>query len=257
MKSRLLTCIVFVLVWLTASYSMTQAQSTPMTSAQLIDSTLSNSDHRNELSRLDTLITQVLADQGLTHQATRQMLAESKTVITEMLSAKVGANIAKLVELAKWMKSQSTEKQSVEDSGNAPAPDQQFILDNPLAGQEVYLTTIIREVLIAYLKTDRENAGNDKLESLIQLYLNFPDILESKWVIADDIVLYAPNWIQPRFLQLTGDQKRQVLKDIQFGISEKARPLAADEEAAPSPTPQEQAAYEAAFQYIEANTPNE
>lgn len=245
-----------MLIWLMTSHLLAQTQSTPLSGAQIIDSMLSNPEHRRELNRLDTLLAQILADQRLVHQSTRQMLTESRGAIAEMLSSKVGTNVPKLVELAKWMKSQSTEKQSVEDSGNTPTQVQQFLLDNPLAGQEVYLTTIIREVLNAYLRAERTNAGNDKLEALVQLYLNFPDILESKWVIADDIVLYAPNWIQPRFLQLTGDQKRQILKDLQFAISEKARPLAADEEAAPQPTPQEQAAYEAAFQYIEANTPN-
>lgn len=234
--------------------AMSHAQTAP-TSAQTIEAMLSVAEHRDELTRLNSGITALLADARLTDQAARQTLQESQAVFTEMLNQKVGSNAEKLVDLAKWLRAQDEEKQAIHDAGGTPTPQQQFVLDNPLAGDEVYLTSLLSGILGTYLEIDREAAGAVKLEALLQLYLNFRPVLELSWRLVDDFLLYAPQWTQTRFPQLIADQKRQFLKDVNDARAEKAAGPAADEEPAPPPTPQEQAAYEAAYHFIVNNTP--
>lgn len=226
-----------------------------LTSAQVIQEKLSDATDRNELTRLNTGITAVLADARLTDLATRQMLDQSRGVLNEMLDQKVGSNVGKLVDFAKWMKAQAIEKVSIHEAGGTPTPQQQLVLDNPLAGEQVYLTSIIDRVLMEFLLIDGAAAGASKFESCIQLYLHFRSVVEGGTGIPDYLLLRAPEWMQDRFPQLTADQKRQMLKDINDCRAERDAEPAPDEEPAPPPTPQEQAAYEAAYQFILKNAP--
>jgi len=225
------------------------------TSAQAIEEILGVVEHRDEFTRLNSGITTLLADERLTDQATRQMLQQSQAVLNEMLNQKTGTNAEKLFDLAKWLHAQGEEKLVIHDAGGTPTPQQQFVLDNSLAGEETYLVSLLNGILRYYLEIDRETAGGTKLEALLQLYLNFRSVLELSWRLVDDFLLYAPQWTQARFPHLTADQKRQFLKDVNDARAEKAAGPAADEEPGPPPTPQEQAAYEAAYQFIVNNTP--
>jgi len=234
--------------------AVSHAQDAP-TSAQTIEAILSVAEHRSELTRLNSSITALLADARLTDQAARRTLQESQAVFTEMLNQKVGSNAGKLVDLAKWLRAQDEEKQAIHGAGGTTTPQQQFVLDNPLAGEEIYLTSLLSGILGNYLEIDREAAGSAKLEALLQLYLSFRTVIERGWWIVDNLLLYAPQWTRTRFPQLSADQKRQFLKDVNDARGEKAAGPAADEEPAPPPMPQEQAAYEAAYQFIVNNTP--
>lgn len=225
------------------------------TSAQAIEEILGVVEHRDELTRLNSGITTLLADQRLTDKATRQMLQQSQTVLNEMLNQKTGANADKLIDLAKWLHAQGEEKLVIHNAGGTPTPQQRFVLDNPLAGEEIYLTSLLDSILGTYLEIDREAAGAAKLEALLQLYLNFRPVLEGNWWLVDNFLLCAPQWTQARFPQLAADQKRQFLKDADTARALRAAGPAADEETAPLPTRQEQAAYEAAYQFIVNNTP--
>jgi hypothetical protein len=252
MKTLLNAALVLSCVMFSATKMNAQ---TPPTSADVIDGILSVAENRTELTRLTTAIPPLLADQRLADQPARQTLSDSQPVFAEMLNQKIGTNSGKLVELAKWMRAQAEAKHSIQDAGGTPTPQQQFILDNPLAGEEVYLTSLLDSILGAYLERDRDAAGATKLEALLQLYLNFRTVIERSWWLADDFLLYAPQWIQSRYPQLTADQKRQFLKDVNDTRAAKARGPAADEEPAPQPTAAEQAAYTAAYQFIVNNTP--
>lgn len=252
MKTYLIKSVLMMLIIISVAMSYSQAE---QTSAQAIEEILGVVEHRDELTRLNSGITALLADERLTNQATRQMLQQSQTVLNEMLNQKTGANAEKLIDLAKWLRTQGEEKLVIHDAGGTPTPQQQFVLDNPLAGKETYLASLLNGILRYYLEIDRETAGAAKLEALLQLYLNFGSVLELSWRLVDDFLLYAPQWTQTRFPQLTADQKRQFLKDVNDARAEKAAGPAADEEPGPPPTPQEQAAYEAAYQFIVNNTP--
>lgn len=227
-----------------------------LTGAKAAEGILSDDDGlQDELTRLNTGITTVLADERLTDQATRQMLQQSQTVLNEMLNQKVGTNVEKLVEFAKWMNAQSLEQIAIHDAGGPTTPQQQFVLDNPLAGQDVYLTSIIHWVLAEYVRIDKAGAGASKLEGYLQLYLHFRRVVEGSDGIPNGLLFEAPDWIQPRFQQLTVDQKRQFFKDVQEAREESALPLLPGEVLGEPRTPQEQAAYEAAYQFIVNNTP--
>lgn len=252
MKKLLLPTILLFAQLIPAASSHAQGA---LTSAQMIEGILSEAAHRDELTRLKTGITIVLADERLTDQTLREMIDQSQTVLNEMLNQKVGTNVEKLVKFAKWMNAQSLEKIAIHDAGGATTPQQHFVLDNPLAGEEVYLTSIINWVLREYLEIDGEASGESKLEGYLQLYLSFPKIVERSYEMSDWLLLKAPNWIQPRFQQLTADQKRQFLKDAQDSRAEIALGLGPDEEPGLPLMPQEQAAYEAAYQFIVNNTP--
>lgn len=246
--------LVFILACLVSPFSMVLAQTNP-TSPQIVENILTVAEHRDELVSLNANISTVLADSRLTDQATRQMLQSSQGIIAEMLNQKIGTNSAQLVDLAKWMGLQGAEKRSIQDAEEAPTPQQQFVLDNPLAGREVYLTSLLKGILTTYLEIDREAAGATKLEGLLQLYLEFRPTIERSWWLADGFLLYAPLWTQSRYPQLTAEQKQQFLKDVNDARAEKVLGPAADEEPMPTPTAQEQAAYDAAYQFIVSNTP--
>jgi len=252
MKKLLLSAVLLFALMMPDAYSQVHGE---LTSAQMIEGILSEAAHRDELTRLKIGIATVLADARLTDQATRQMIEQSQVVLDEMLNQKVGTNVEKLIEFAKWMTAQSLEKIAIHDSGGATTPQQQFVLDNPIAGQEVYLTSVINWILREYLEIDGEASGALKLESYLQLYFSFRKIVERSYEMPDWLLLKAPNWIQPRFQQLTVDQKRQFLKDTQDSRAEIALGRGPDEEPGPPPTPQEQAAYDAAYQFILSNTP--
>lgn len=252
MKPLLLSAIISTA--LIALTSTVKAQA-PESSTQAIERILDRPAHRQELSRLNLGITTLLGDQRLTDQATRQALSESQLVLAEMLSHKVGTNAGKLVNLANWLRSQAAEKHTIEDAGGTPTPQQQFTLDNQLAGQEVYLTSLLHWILTEYVQRDRESAGSIKLDSYLQLYLNFSQTIEGGYAMPNDLLLYSPQWIQARYPQLTADQKRKFVKDVNDARAERAQGPAADEEPAPQPTQQENAAYEAALQFIVSNTP--
>lgn len=236
------------------SVAMSSSQA-EQTSAQAIEEILGVVEHRDELTRLKSGITALLADERLTDQAIRQMLQQSQVVLAEMLNQKTGANAEKLIDLAKWLRAQGEEKRSIQDAGGGPIPQQQFVFDNPLAGGEIYLTSLLDGILGTYLEIDREAAGAAKSEALLQLYLNFRPMLEGSWWLVDNFLLCAPQWTQTRFPQLTAGQKRQFLKDANTARALRAAGPAADEEPGPPPTPQEQAAYEAAYQFVVNNTP--
>jgi len=252
MRKLLLLAVLLFALMIPAAYSHAQGA---LTSAQMIEGILSEGAHRDELTRLKTGIATVLADTRLTDQATRQMMEQSQIVLNEMLNQKVGTNVGTLVEFAKWMNAQSLEKIAIHDAGGATSPQQQFVLDNPLAGQEVYLTSIINWVLAEYVRIDKAGAGVSKLESYLQLYLHFRSAVEGGDGIPNGLLFEAPDWIQPRFQQLTVDQKRQFLKDVQEAREESALPPLPDEVPGDPRTAQEQTAYEAAYQFIVANTP--
>ncbi len=241
-----------ILIIKTVAMSYSQAE---QTSAKAIEAILGIVEHRDELTRLNSGITELLADDRLTDQAARQMLKQSQTAFNEMLSQKTGVNTEKLIELAKWLNAQGKEKLVIHDTGGTPTPQQQFVLDNPLAGEETYLTSLLNGILRQYLEIDRETAGASKLEAVLQLYLNFRSVIELSWRLVDDLLLYAPQWTQTRFPQLTANQKNQFLKDVNDSRAEKANGPAADEEPTPLPTPQVQAAYEAAYKFLVNNTP--
>lgn len=229
------------------------------TSAERVEVILSFEQLQNELTRLDTGITTLLADERLIDPDDRQLLLESQTALNEMLNEKIGVNATKLVELAKWLRTQGEEKQAIEDAGVTPSPQQQFVIDNSLGGTEVYLTTILKGILSSYLEIDGETIGDVKLEALLQLYLSFGPILENSWRLADDFLLFSPQWIQARFPQLTDEEKQQFLKDINDSRAERAAGSISDQDTSPLPTPQEKAAvepaYEAAYQFMVINTP--
>jgi hypothetical protein len=254
MKNYLIKSVVMMFIIMSVTMSYSQAE---QTSAQAIEEILGVVEHRDELTRLNSGITTLLADQRLTDQAARQMLQQSQTVLNEMLNQKTGANADNLIDLAKWLHAQGEEKLAIRDAGGIPTPQQQFVLDNSLAGEETYLASLLNGILRYYLEIDRQTAGGAKLEALLQLYLNFRSVLELSWRLVDDFLLYAPQWTQTRFPQLTADQKRQFLGDVNDARAEKAAGPTADEEPAPLPTPQEQAAYEAAYQFIVNNTPQQ
>lgn len=249
MKTYLITILLFVL-----TFAGTNAQILP-TSTQVVQEILSVSEHRDELTRLKNGIVKLLADQRLTDQTVRGMLAESQASISEMLDQKSGANAGKLVDFAKWLRAQLQEKHVLEDAQNNLSISQQFVIDNPLAGGEVYLTSLLNSIFATYLEKDREAAGHVKLEAALQLYLSFRPVLERGWWRADDLLLYSPQWMQERYSQLTVEQKRSFLKDVNDARAEKALGPAADEEPLPPLSKQEQAAYEAAYLFILNNTP--
>ena len=232
----------------------TNAQ-TPPTSATVIDEILSVAENRNELTHLSSAISSLLADQRLADQAARQTLSDAQPVLTAMLNQKVGTNAGKLVDLAKWMRAQANAKHALQDAGGTPTPQQQFTLDNPLAGEEAYLTSLLRWVLAEYVQRDREAAGAVKLEAYLQLYLLFPSQVERSYGMPEDLLLFTPQWIQSRYPQLAADQKRRFLKDVNDARAEKALGPAADEEPAPQPTALQLAAYSIAYQFIVSNTP--
>jgi len=252
MNTLINTALVLSCVMFSATRVHAQA---PPPSAEVIDGILSVTENRNELTRIASAIPAILADQRLTDQATRQTLSESQSVLAEMLNQKSGTNTGKLVHLAKWMRSQADAKHAIQDADGTPTSQQQFVLDNPLAGEEVYLTSLINSVLSVYLQIDRETTDTTKIEALLQLYLRFQPIIERSWWLADNFLLYTPQWIQTRYPQLTADQKRRFLKDVNDARAEKAMGPAADEEPMPPPTAAEHTAYKAAYEYILSNTP--
>lgn len=252
MKRILLPAVLLFALMMATALSHAQGE---LTSAQMIEDRLSHDAHRTELTRINAGITTVLADERLTDQATRQMLQQSQAVLNEMLNQKVGTNVEKLVEFAKWMNDQSLEQIAIHDAGGATTPQQQFVRDNPLAGQEVYLTSIIYWILDEYVGIDRAASGASKLEGYLQLYLHFRSVVEGGDGIPNGLLFEAPDWIQPRFQKLTVDQKRQFFKDVQEAREESALPPLPDEVPGEPRTPQEQAAYEAAYQFIVNNTP--
>lgn len=226
-----------------------------LTSSQLVESRLGDAANRNELTRINTGVTGLLKDARLTDQATRQMLEQSQTVLNEMLNLKAGSNVEKLLDFSKWMRSQSLEKAVIHDAGGAKNPQQQFVLDNPLAGEEVYLTSIIYWILDEFVGIDRSAAGDSKLEGYLRLYLDFGGVVEGGKGIPNGLLFETPEWTKQRFLQLTVDQKRQFFKDVKDARADSALPLLPDEVPASPRPPQEQAAYEAAYQFILSNTP--
>lgn len=251
MKTVLFPAVLLFALMMPAALSHAQGV---LTSAQMIEGILSEPAHRNELTRINTGITTVLADERLTDQAARQMLQQSQTVLNQMLNQKDGSNVEKLMEFGKWLRAQGEEQISIRDAG-VITPLQQFVLDNPLAGQEVYLTSIIYWILAEYVRIDKAGAGAPKLEGYLQLYLHFRRVVEGGDGIPNGLLFEAPDWIQPRFHQLTVDQKRQFLKDIQEAREESALSPLPDEVPGEPRTLQEQAAYEAAYQFIVNNTP--
>lgn len=252
MKKLLLSAILVTLI-MPAALSQEQGE---LTSAQMIEGILSEPAHRDELIRINNDITKVLADERLTEQTTRQMLQQSQAVLNEMLNQRVGSNVEKLLIFAKWVQAQGEEQISIHDAGEATTPQQQFVLDNPLAGQEVYLISIIHWVLAEYVRIDKAKAGASKLEGYLQIYLHFRRVVVDGDGIPNGLLFEAPDWIQPRFQQLTVDQKRQFLKEVQDAREESALPPQPDEVPGEPRTPQEQATYEAAYKFIQDNTPS-
>jgi hypothetical protein len=244
----------FVLLFaLTMPATLSYAQS-DLTSVQMIEGILSERAHRDELKRINIGITTILADDRLTDQSARQLLQQSQAVLNEMLNHKDGTNVEKLVEFVKWLRAQGEDQISISDTG-ATTPQRQFVRDNPLAGQEVYLTSIVHWVLAEYVRIDRAGAGTSKLEGYLQIYLHFRRMVEGGDGIPNGLLFEAPDWIHSRFQQLTVDQKRQFLKDVQEAREESVLPPLPDEVPGEPRTPQEQAAYEAAYQFIVNNTP--
>lgn len=242
---------IFMFLFLLARISFAQSS----TSAQAIEAILSDQDIRSELQKIELQITALLGDRRLTDEAARQMLTHSKAVIAEMLGQKIGTNTHKLVALAKWQRDQALAKHSIHDAGGEADAGQRFILENPMAGHEVYLTSVIYWILSEYVRTDGDGAGNPTLESYLQLYLDFRSLVEGGTGIPECLLLKAPAWMQARFPQLSDDQKRQILQDSNEARAERNLEPLPDEVPADPPTPQEQAAYEAAYQFIVANTP--
>lgn len=236
-------------------FTLTTSAQLPASSAQRITDILSFDDHRIELTRMSAGITILLADQRLTDQPTRAMLLDSKVALTEMLDGKLGTKSRTLTNLTKWMREQGDAKIALSQAGGERTEQEQFILDNLLAGQETHLVSIIRGILGIYVEVDRENAGADNLNALLQLYFNHRKILERSSWLASSFLWNTPQWIQTRFVQLTVEQRRQFLEDVNTERSIDALGPRADEEPGPPPTVQEQAAYDTAYQFIVANTP--
>jgi hypothetical protein len=226
-----------------------------VTSSQIIEGILSDPAHRTELTRISASLTKVLADARLADNSVRQMLQQSQTVLSEMLERKSGANVEKLVEFAKWMHAQSIEQIAIHESEGEISPQQQFVLDNPLAGQEVYVTSIVYWVVSEHVRIDKDEAGQSKLEGYLQLYIHFRRTIEGGKGIPNGLLFEAPEWIKQRFGQLTADQKKQFLRDVLDAREDSALPLRPDEVPGDPRSPQEEAAYEAAYQFILKNTP--
>jgi hypothetical protein len=224
-------------------------------SAQAVEAFLSQHNIRSELQNVRRQLNTLIGDNRLTDVRTRQMLILSESVIAEMLDQRTGTNTYKLLTLAKWQRDQSIAKNAIYAAGGEPDVSLQLILQNPMAGQEVPLTSIIYRILSEYVRNDGVRAGDPTLESYLQLYLEFRDIVEGGTGIPECLLLKAPDWMQSRFPQLTDDQKRLLLRECNEARAERSRPPLPDEVPAAPPTPQEEAAYEAAYQFIVDNTP--
>lgn len=240
-------------VWMAANGEV--HSQTPVSATTVITRILTEQDNRNELSRLKDGIATELASPRVTDPQVRQMLTESQTVLNEMLDQRIGDHAGKLVEFAKWMKAMGVQQVPLLTAEGTLTPAQQLILDNSLAGEYISLTSIIHWILGKHLEINQGATEPEKLEALLQLYLNFHNILERVSYIADDYLLHAPQWIQGRYPQLTADQKRLFLKDVNEVRQTRSSGPGPDEEAPTPLTPAQQASYDAAYQFIVANTP--
>jgi hypothetical protein len=216
-------------------------------------------DHQSNLdflSKIRTGIDSVLEDSRFDSPPDRQMLEQSKSVITEMLDQKTCLKVEKLVELAKWMKARSEEQTVIQEAGGPQTPKQQFVMENPLAEGAEDFACLIDEMVSACILIDGAAAGEAKLEAAFQLYLHFREVLGAGGSgIPDFLALKASEWLKNRFLQLSAEQKRQVLTDMNH--SRESRTLQPPPDSSPGepPTPQELAAYQAAYQFILRNAP--
>ena len=230
----------------------------PSLSEQAFDFLLTDTQHRAELTRIKTAISTALDDQRLTDQAARLMLGQSQTVLSELLDQKLAENADKLVDLAVWMRSQSIEGnaiEEIEDAGGELEPEEQFVLDNPLAGQEIYLLYLIDTILIWYELEGMEDTPHRYLEASLQLYFHFRDTLEGGDGIPNGLLTFAPEWLQERYPKLSVEQKQRFLKDVQDSRELTLEPNP-DSEPGPPFTAEQDAAYEAGYQYILNNTPS-
>ncbi len=251
MKHLSLFCIAIVSLLFSATTSRGQRPGPAVPGIELI---LSSAAHRAELTRINALITTFLADQRRTDQAVRQMVVEAKTELEGMLNQKVITNPGKVLDLAKWMDAQALEQNKIHKSEVTPTAQQQLVMDNPLAGQIVYLVQLLQWILTESVQCDEERAGAENLEAFLQIYLNFRRFTEGSDKTPSNLLWCARPWIQTRFPQLTAEQKRQFLAD-----ANESRRMAAipDPDSVPGTpaTAAEKASYEAAYKFIVEHTP--
>jgi len=228
------------------------------TSAEVVESILSIEDYRSNLGEAKAAIDALLANEGVTNQQVRQMLLASKSAIEQMLNQKTSGGSPQLVDLASWIQNTHKEVAAIADGGTDPSTEQAAYLNSLLfkGGFDTSLTTVLRGVLGACVRIDKESCPPGLLEGYLQLYLKMGPVLEEDgWKLPDKLLFYAPQWTQSRYPQLTAEQKQQFLKDVNDARAERAAGPGADEEPMPAPTAQEQAAYDAAYQFIVNNTP--
>jgi hypothetical protein len=228
------------------------------TSAEVVESILSIEDYRTNLTEAKAAIDALLADTDVTDQQVRQMLVASKTAIMQMLDQKTAASSPQLVDLVSWVHDKHKEVVAIADGETSPSAEQSAYLNSLLfkGGFDTSLTTVLRGVVGSCVRIDKEACAVSLLEAYLQLYLRMGPVLEEdSWRVPDKLLFYAPQWTQSRYPQLAADQKIRFLKDVNDAREERAEGPGADEEPTPPPTPQEQAAYEAAYQFIVNNTP--
>lgn len=254
MKNLYMLTLSAALLWISSPIMIAQ---TP-TSAEVVESILSVEDYRTNLTEAKAAIDALLADSDITDQQVRQMLLTSKTAIDQMLSQKTAGSSPQLVDLVSWIQEKHKEVVAITDGETSPSAEQSAYLNSLLfkGGFDTSLTTVLRGVLGTCVRIDKDACAVNLLEAYLQLYLKMGPVLEEDgWRVPDKLLFYAPQWTQSRHSQLTADQKNRFLKDVNDARVERAEGPGADEEPVPPPTSQEQAVYEAAYQFIVNNTP--
>jgi hypothetical protein len=228
-----------------------------LTGRQLAASHLESKETRDNLDDIRKRIGPVLADKRLADAATREMLERSQAVLTEMIEQRNPANAHELVALAKWMQTQSKEAAAIQEAGGPANPEQEWIVAHQLKEGAEGLAGILRGLFSDHVWTDGTTTEPAILESCLQLYLDFRQSLEEGGTgIPDFLLLKAPEWMKERYLKLSPENQRRALKDIQDARKSRTLPPVDDGSVAGEPpSPQEQAAYEAAYEWIVKNTP--
>jgi len=220
------------------------------------------------LARMRDDLPRLIANPHLTDKATRQMLTEAHDALTALLGTENRqlAPVTKLVPLCIWVHGQQKQRDAIMDARpvGARTAEESFVLRNPLlnewgtnADSDATLRRQTLMTLVKWIQLEEEQVGPEPLEALMSLYLYYRPITPDVSPAADTLLRWTPEWTVARFPKLSAAQKRQFLEDLV-----QARHVRSKEKASPYRTvrpltPEEEAAYAKAYEFVQANTPQE
>jgi hypothetical protein len=225
---------------------------------QAVEAILSEDKNISMLTSINSEIDSLLEDPSIIDQSTRNILTNAKDATNEMLIEKTAFKSLSLVNLAELIFSESKTRADIYDQEDSELTQAQKAFSNNILSKEGYfhsISTLLGGIYWSYLDIDKASCPPIILESHLQLYLKLPLSEYGQMYTPDYLLFYVPQWTQTRFMSLTAEQKRKFLKDVTDARADRASGLSADQEPEPPRDPADVAAYEAAYQFIVANTP--